>query len=338
MTGVRVHGRGDRCLVMPRVRICRGRCRRVLRRRRRAVVVSAGAAGRSQPALGVEQEYACSHDPLAFLEPAADFHAIRQLHAERHRARLESIAGGDEHVLLETGVHDGVARHGDHDLSRRCKGRRSIQARSEAAARIGRRKADAQRARAVGEHRIDEVHMCSKWLAPRRREIELRERPDANARNICLGHFCEHPDARQVRNREQRRGGIDRRAHGHPAIHDHAAPRCDDGDQPSRFPALLDGVDFGRRHPEHREARSPAGDHRARDTRRGRVPSRRQVLGLRRQQFLGEDAGQRLTRRDHLAGGIDVELFDPARHPRMHVRDARFIRHDGRDRARLLRQ
>ena len=65
-----------------------------------------------------------------------------------------------------------------------------------------------------------------------------------------------------------------------------------------------------------------------------RVPSRGQVLGLGREQFLGEDAGERLTRRDHLAGGVDVELFDPARHPRMHVRDARFIRHDGRDGAR----
>ena len=140
MAGVRVHRRGLRVL-----------------RLRRAVVVSAGAAGRPQPALRVEQEHACRHDPLAFVEAAADFHAIRQLHAERHRARFESIAGGDEHMLLEAGVHDCVARHGDHDLSRRFKGGGSIQARSEAAARIGRREADAQRARAVGERRIDEV-------------------------------------------------------------------------------------------------------------------------------------------------------------------------------------
>ena len=85
---------------------------------------------------------------------------------ERHGSRFESIAGGDEHVLLEPGVHDCVARHGDHDLSRRFKDRRSIQARSEAAARIGRREADAQRARAVGERRIDEVHTCRERLAP----------------------------------------------------------------------------------------------------------------------------------------------------------------------------
>ena len=135
MTSVRVHGRGDRCLVMPCVRNCG---RRVLRLRRRIMVVSASAAGRPKPALRVEQEHACGNDPLAFLESAADFHAIRQLKAKHYRSRFESITGGDEHVLLEARVHDRVARHGDHDLSRRFEGGRSIQARSEAAARIGR--------------------------------------------------------------------------------------------------------------------------------------------------------------------------------------------------------
>jgi hypothetical protein len=68
-------------------------------RLRHGVVVPAAAAGRPEPALRVEQEYARSHDPLALLEPAANFHAIRQLKAKRHHSRFESIAGGDKHVL-----------------------------------------------------------------------------------------------------------------------------------------------------------------------------------------------------------------------------------------------
>ena len=55
-------------------------------------------------------------------------------------------------------------------------------------------------------------------------------------------------------------------------------------------------------------------------------------------QFLREDAGERLTRANHLACGVDVELFDPSRHSGMHVRDPRFVRHDGGDGADLLRQ
>ena len=38
-----------------------------------------------------------------------------------------------------------------------------------------------------------------------------------------------------------------------------------------------------------------------------------QVLGLRRQQLLREDAREWLAGPHHLAGGVDVELFDPAR-------------------------
>ena len=55
-------------------------------------------------------------------------------------------------------------------------------------------------------------------------------------------------------------------------------------------------------------------------------------------QFLREDARERLTRPNHLACGVDVELFDPSRHPGVHVRDPRLVRHDGRDGAHRLRQ
>ena len=86
-----------------------------------------------------------------------------------------------------------------------------------------------------------------------------------------------------------------------------------------------------------RRVRPPATTD-ARDARgRRRLPDG-QVLGLGREEFLGEDAGERLTRANHLARGVDVELFDPSRHPRMHVRDPRFVRHDGGDGAHLLRQ
>ena len=113
--------------------------------------------------------------------PLADLDAIRQLHAERHRARLESIAGGDEDVLLHAGVDHGVTRHGDHLLPGRFEGRRAVEARPEPAAGIGRREADPQRARAVGERRIEEIDACRERRTARRREIELRGRADANA-------------------------------------------------------------------------------------------------------------------------------------------------------------
>ena len=67
MAGVRVCRRGERRPVVTRMGVL-WRGIRLLRRRCRAVVVSAGAAGRPQPALRVEQEHACGHDPLAFLE------------------------------------------------------------------------------------------------------------------------------------------------------------------------------------------------------------------------------------------------------------------------------
>ena len=66
------------------------------------------------------------------VETGADLDAIGQLHAERHRARLESIARRDEHVLLHAGVDDGVARHGDHRLPGRFEGRRAVEARPAA--------------------------------------------------------------------------------------------------------------------------------------------------------------------------------------------------------------
>ena len=124
------------------------------------MAVPAGAAGRAQPALRIEQEHARGDDPLAFRETAPDLDAIRQLHAERHGARLESVARGDEDVLLHAGVDHGVTRHGDHLLPGRFKRRRAVEARPQCTGGIGRREADPQRARAVGERRIEEIDAC----------------------------------------------------------------------------------------------------------------------------------------------------------------------------------
>jgi hypothetical protein len=109
----------------------------------------------------------------------------------------------------------------------------------------------------------------------------LGGRADANARDVGLGHFSQHPHARQVDDREQGRRRIDGSADGDAAIHDHAASRGDDRDQPTRLTGLFDGVDVCWRHPEHSEAHSPAGKDHARDARRGDVLPRREILGLR---------------------------------------------------------
>ena len=142
MPGVRVDCRWSRCLLMRRVWVFgRGRRDVVFRRRGCAVAVPASTTGRAQPALRIEQEHARGHDPLACLETASDFNPIRQLQAECHDSRLETITGRDEHVLLESGVDDRVSRNGDHWRSCRCKGCCPIKAWPETPAPIGRREA-----------------------------------------------------------------------------------------------------------------------------------------------------------------------------------------------------
>jgi hypothetical protein len=81
------------------------------------VLVSAGSARGSKTALRIEQEHASRHDLFAFSQTLANLDAIGQLSADRHGPRLEHIADRHEHVLLQTCVDDGVARHGDDVLS-----------------------------------------------------------------------------------------------------------------------------------------------------------------------------------------------------------------------------
>src|SRR5688500_9552172 len=129
MTGVRVCRRrwrtvagwrpGDipsrRTLMLPIHVGPRGRWRLPIAHRR-SVLVSAGSSGRSQTALGIEQEHAGSDDLFAFSQALPDFDAIGQLDADGDGPRLEPVVHGDEDVLLHPRIDDGVARHGDDVL------------------------------------------------------------------------------------------------------------------------------------------------------------------------------------------------------------------------------
>ena len=95
------------------------------------MLVSAGSARGSKTALRIEQEHARRHDLFTFSQPLANLDAIRQLGADPHEPRLELIADGDEHVLLQTRVDHGIARHGDDVLSGGFEHGRSVQAGSE---------------------------------------------------------------------------------------------------------------------------------------------------------------------------------------------------------------
>jgi hypothetical protein len=148
----------------------------------------------------------------------------------------------------------------------------------------------------------------------------------------------EHPHPRQVGNRQQCGRGIDRGANRDAAIHDHAAPWRNHCDEPLRFVRLFDRRDFIWGHSQNAKPRLAACDDAARDTRRCRVSSCRQVLRLRGQQLLGEEVCERLAGPNLLSGGVDVQMLDPARHACMHVRDSRFVRHNGRYRSHGLRQ
>jgi hypothetical protein len=134
--------------------------------------VAAGAAGGAEAAFRIEEEHPCRDDPLAFFETASDFDAVGQLHAERHRARLEPIAGGDKDVLLQAGINDGITRNGDDLRPGRFERDGPIETRPQAARAIGNGQADPQRARALGERGVDEIDARRKRRSARRGEVE----------------------------------------------------------------------------------------------------------------------------------------------------------------------
>ncbi len=313
-------------------------CGGALRRRRRAVGVPTHAAGGAQPALGVEQEHARGHDALAHRQPGEDLDAISQLHAERHRSWLEPIAGRDEHVLRASGVDDRVARHGERRGPRQLEDRVAVQARSQRAPGIADRESHPKRARPLGERRVQEVHARRERLTARGGELQARRAADADGGHPGLRDLGQDPDPRQVGNREERRRRIHGRPDTDPAVDDHAAARGDQGHEPLGLAGLFDLGDLRLGHAEHGEACAPTGDDGARDARGGRRAPSRQVLGLRRQQLLREDAGEWLAGSDQFAGGVDVELFHPPSHPRVRMGDTRFVRRHGRDGLDGLRQ
>ena len=120
MTCVRVdrcRRRGGRRLLMARMGGTPGLRGCLLTSCRRSVLVSASPSRGSKTALRIEQEHASRHDLFPFSKALANLDAISQLNADGHGPRLEHIADRHEHVLLQTCVNDGVARHGDDVLS-----------------------------------------------------------------------------------------------------------------------------------------------------------------------------------------------------------------------------
>jgi hypothetical protein len=68
-------------------------------------------------ACGVEKKHTGRDDLLAFLQPFTNLDAVGELHSHAHRSWLESIRHGDEHVLLSSGIDDGIAWNGDDVLA-----------------------------------------------------------------------------------------------------------------------------------------------------------------------------------------------------------------------------
>ena len=81
------------------------------------MLVSAGPARGSQSALRIKQEDAGRHDLFTFSQAFADLDAIGQLGADRYGPRLEHVAHGNEHMLLQARVNDSVTPYGDDVLS-----------------------------------------------------------------------------------------------------------------------------------------------------------------------------------------------------------------------------
>ena len=84
---------------------------------RRSVLMAARSPCGPQAALRIEEKHTGRNDLLPFLQTRSDLDAIRQLRPYGDGPRLESVADGDEHVLLQAGVHDGVSRNRDHVLT-----------------------------------------------------------------------------------------------------------------------------------------------------------------------------------------------------------------------------
>ena len=187
------------------------------------MLVAAGSARSPKTALRIEQEHACRYNLLAFFETFANLHPIRELDPHCYGPRLEHVAHRHEHVLVQPGIDYCIAWNGDDVLSSDLEHRGAIQARPERAARIVSRQTNAQRAGAFGERGVDEIHTRGEWRSSRCGEVEFGRHAGAHPGNTRFRHLGEHPHARQVGDRKQRRRGIHRRAHGDPAVHDSAA-------------------------------------------------------------------------------------------------------------------
>ena len=151
---------------MAGMRIGTGCCRCFLSPAWRAVTVAARSAGRSETALGVQQEYPCGDDLLAFLQAVPDLDAIRELGPDDDGTGLELVAGDHENVLLQSCVDDRVARYGDDVQASRFEHRRSVQTRPERTPTIGGREAHSKRARAIGQRGIHEINPCPEGRTP----------------------------------------------------------------------------------------------------------------------------------------------------------------------------
>src|SRR5687768_4843482 len=122
----------------------------------RRVLVPTRATGRTEPALRIEQEHTGRDDLFTILQTRANLDAVGQLHADRDLPGLESIAGRDEDVLLQSRVDDGVPRDGEDVLSGRREISRAVESGPQRALGIDGGQPDAQRARALAERRVDE--------------------------------------------------------------------------------------------------------------------------------------------------------------------------------------
>ncbi len=202
---------------------------------------------------------------------------------------------------------------------------------------VGQLDAHARRARARIERRVDEHDLAGEGLVGIGDDAQFRLLAEMHEAELLLEHVGKNPHRGQVGDLEQHLAGHETHALHARLLQHHAARARAIGEQPPRLAFLLQRLqllvgDF----PVAQAPQHAVGEplhHRLRlGSARRQVPGAAQgdqVLLLRRDEVRAVYLHQRLAARDRLAGGVDVQLLDPALEARRDLVEQPLVRLDG---------
>ena len=178
--------------------------------------------GRLHAALGIDEEGARDHDPLAERQPFRHLDVAAHAPPRFDQPRFEvSVAVFDEHRLAQPRVHDRICRHDE----RRREVDRELHVHEhpglERPPRVGRLESHLQRQRRLVENRFRRAHRGRQRTAAFRRG-DPRGGATADERQVAAVHVGKNPHAAQVRDPVELEAAIESEA-GRDAAFQHDA-------------------------------------------------------------------------------------------------------------------